>query len=146
MGVLGRWQQHDALACVLRTYFTTYLHILKPSCNIASAVFCCRSHQFSASLSFMCNLFVWLTSSHSDYLSRATSCPCVTECISCYLLYYLHRLGDSLLYQKCCRTSLLAQGFFCLLRCKTAQTIKTGTMKSFKRFYNRTIAFVGLPL
>lgn len=50
------------------TSFTTYLHILKPSCNIASAVFCLRCNQFSASLSFMCNLFVWLTS-YSDDLS-----------------------------------------------------------------------------
>lgn len=61
--------------CALRAYFTTYLHILKPSCNIAShssAVVCCRSHQFSASLSFMCNLFVWLTSSYSDHLGTAT--------------------------------------------------------------------------
>lgn len=84
-----------AAAHALRTYFTTYLHILKPSCNIASqasAVVCCRSHQFCASLSFMCNLFVWLTSSFSDHLSWATSCPCVTECISYSLLYILHRL------------------------------------------------------
>lgn len=111
-----------ATACALRTNFTTYLHILKPSCNIASyssADVCCCSHQFSASLSFICNLFVWLTFSYSGHFSWATSCPCVTECILCYLLYYLHHLGDSHLYQKCCRTSLQAQGFHTSSRCKT---------------------------
>lgn len=111
-----------ATACALRTNFTTYLHILKPSCNIASyssADVCCCSHQFSASLSFICNLFVWLTFSYSGHFSWATSCPCVTECILCYFLYYLHHLGDSHLYQKCCRTSLQAQGFYTSSRCKT---------------------------
>lgn len=61
-----------ATTCPLKTDFTTYLHILKPSCNIAlesSADVCCSSHQFSASLSFMCNLFVWLTSSYSGHLN-----------------------------------------------------------------------------
>lgn len=153
-GICRRVCRMAAAVSALTTYFTTYLHILKPSCNIASqssAVACCRSHQFSASLSFMCNLFVWLTSSYWDYLSWATSCPYVTECILCYLLYYLHWLSDSLLsackevLQKCCRTSLQAQGFHSSLRYKTAQTIKIGTIKPCKRSYNCTTAFFALP-
>lgn len=92
VSVFAGWQLHP---CVLRTYFTMYLHILKPSCNIAShfsAVVCCRSHQFSASLSFMCNLFVWLTSSYSDHPCSAThvhvspSVCCAIFCNICIAL------------------------------------------------------------
>lgn len=84
----------------------TYLHICKPSCDIASqtrADVCC-SHQFSASLSFMCNLFVWLTSSYSSHLSRAAPRPRATEWpfmlpflfIYVYSLYFLCCCGDLL--------------------------------------------------
>lgn len=48
-----------------------------------------RSHQFSASLSFMCNLFVWLTSSSSRRHRRAAPLR-VTEFILCHLLFYPH--------------------------------------------------------
>lgn len=133
-----------AAARVLTAYFTTYLHISKPSCNIgsqSSAVVCCRSHQFSASLSFMCNLFVWPTSSYSHHLCRATSCPCVTECILCYLLYYPHCLGDSLVYQKFFMTHLQAQGFHSFLRCKTVQYWNNETLQED----SCTITFFALP-
>lgn len=47
---------------------------------------CCRppsrSHQFSASLSFMCNLFVWLTSSSSRH-RRGAARVCVSPGLFC---------------------------------------------------------------
>lgn len=38
VGVFSRWQQQPLCS---EAYFTTYLHILKPSCNIAFPVLCC---------------------------------------------------------------------------------------------------------
>lgn len=137
-----RWQGGSSRLGAHNLLHSLYLHISKPSCNIASQssdVVCCRSHQFSASLSFICNLFVWPTSSYSNHLSRATSCPCVTGCISCHLLYNPHRLGDSLRNQKFCRTSLQAQGFHSHLMCKS------GTIKPSMGSHNRLKAVYVWP-
>lgn len=131
VGVLAGWQQQpmclEPILHNLPAYFRALMQYCFPVfcwCLLPlSPIFCLIViHVQSVCLA---NLLVFRP-------SQLTPCLCVTECILHYLLYYLHRFGDSILYLKCCRISLQAQGFHSSLRCKTAQTIKGWNNKPFQ--------------
>lgn len=138
LGVFAGWQQQPVRTeptsqppCIFQSPHAILLLSLLPLSVAALTNFPPHCHSYAICL-------FGQPSSYWDHLSRTTSCPRVTECISWYLLYNPRRLGDSF-YHKCGRTSLQTQGFYSSLRCNT------GTIKPFKQSYNCTIAFVALP-